>query len=95
MISNFKYSICLNVFKLVIKQLFLKKHILIFKNLKNNRKVLYKLKIKKILITKSIKLKLEKLIYSSNSLKSTINIQNVFNIFSLKKELKVPKNATL
>lgn len=95
MISNFKYSIFLNILKLFIKQLFLKKRILIFKNLKNTRKVLYKLKIKKILITKLIKLKLEKLIYSSNNLKSVINIQNVFNIFSLKKELKVPKNATL
>jgi len=95
MMLNLNLIVYLNIFKLAIKLYFFKKNILIFKSLNKVRKMLYILKTKKKLIIKSTKLKLEKLIYAYSKLKSIIYIQNVFTIFSIKKELKVPKNSIL
>ena len=94
----FNVKLFLNSYLLFIRLYFLfilKKNKLVVKSLKFNRKNLVLLEIKKKLIIKSTKLKLEKILYFSNQLVSNVNIQNVFSIFSVKKSLKVPKNSIL
>lgn len=94
----FNVKLFLNLYLLFIRMHFLldlKKKKLVIRSLKFNRKNLALLVIKKKLIIKATKLKLEKLLYSSNKLVSNIYIQNVFSIFSVKKSLKIPKNSIL
>ena len=92
---NLKLDIYLLYINFFFSFFFKKMHRLVIGNFKYIRKKLYKLEIKKKLIIKSTKLKLEKLLYIANDLKCIVHIQNVFSIFSVKKELKIPKNAIL
>jgi len=51
--------------------------------------------LKKKLLFKVAILQLEKLVFKLIGLKTVVNIKNVFTLFKVKSNLKVPKNAVL
>jgi hypothetical protein len=64
-------------------------------DLKKNHKRINLTSLKKKLLVKFSKLRLEKLIFNSIGIPITLNIKNVFNIFKVRKKLKIPKKALL
>ena len=50
---------------------------------------------KKKIVLKLVTLQLEKIVFKIINFKTRINIKNVFTLFKVKKNLKVPKNAIL
>jgi hypothetical protein len=52
-------------------------------------------KLKKKLVVKLVTLQLEKIAFKVIKFKTRINLKNVFTLFRVKKQLKVPKNAII
>ena len=51
--------------------------------------------LKKKLVLKLVTLQLEKIVFKVINFKTRINLKNVFTLFKVKKNLKVPKNAII
>lgn len=88
----------INLLKLIYLSYSLKKINLL--NSLNSFLIKKKIKIKKKKLTNKLtnklaKLQLEKIIFKAIKFKTRINLKNVFTLFNVKINLKVPKNAVI